>query len=136
MPAPTVWAILFFFMMLIIGFSSQVRNNDSLNNLFVKTLKQYNRYNINVLKIISQYIHIYILKFKIGFFIFSTVISLCYINDFDMLVVFNNGDSYKFHHRRISRSSEKKLEQLHALPSSDLYHVLPLGSSDDHQCKF
>lgn len=60
MPAPTVWAILFFFMMLIIGFSSQVRNNDSLNNLFVKTLKQYNRYNINVLKIISQYIHIYI----------------------------------------------------------------------------
>lgn len=25
MPAPTVWAILFFFMMLIIGFSSEVR---------------------------------------------------------------------------------------------------------------
>lgn len=96
-------------------------------------MKQYNRYNINVLKIISLNIY---WNLKLDFSIFSTVISLCCINDFDMLVVFNNGDSYKFHHRRISRSSEKKLEQLHALPSSDLYHVLPLGSSDDHQCKF
>ena len=58
MPAPTVWAILFFFMMLIIGFSSQVRNYIRLTiYLFVKILKQYNRYIINVLKIISLNIY-------------------------------------------------------------------------------